>query len=55
MSKTSKIILGDQSGKIGKVVGSVLEGEQMYSAVPGLELKPRGCSNSSHIGIGEVS
>ena len=38
MSKTSKNILGDQRGKIGKVVGRVLEGEQMYSAAPG----PRG-------------
>ena len=38
MSKTSKNILGDQRGKIGKVVGRVREGEQMYSAAPG----PRG-------------
>ncbi len=38
MSKTSKNILGDQRGKIGKIVGRVLEGEQMYSAAPG----PRG-------------
>lgn len=38
MSKTSKNILGDQRGKIGKVVGRVVAGEQIYSAAPG----PRG-------------
>ncbi len=35
MSKTNKNILGDQRGKIGKVVGRVVEGVQMYSATPG--------------------
>ena len=35
MSKTSKNILGDQRGKIGKVVGRVVAGEQIYSAAPG--------------------
>lgn len=43
MSKTSKNILGDQRGKIGKVVGRVVEGEQMYSAAPG----PRGSEGSA--------
>ena len=38
MAKTSKNILGDQRGKIGKVVGRVVEGEQIFSAAPG----PRG-------------
>lgn len=32
MSKTSKNVLGDQRGKIGKVVGKVVDGVQMYSA-----------------------
>lgn len=40
MAKTNKNILGDQRGKIGKVVGRVVEGEQIYSANPG----PRGSS-----------
>lgn len=40
MAKTSKNILGDQRGKIGKLVGRVVEGEQIYSAKPG----PRGSS-----------
>ena len=42
MAKTSKNILGDQRGKIGKVVGRVVEGVQMYSAAPG----PRGSEAS---------
>lgn len=32
MSKTSKNVLGDQRGRIGKVVGKVVDGVQMYSA-----------------------
>lgn len=32
MSKTSKNVLGDQRGQIGKVVGKVVDGVQMYSA-----------------------
>lgn len=32
MAKTTGNVLGDQSGKIGKVVGRVVEGQQMYSA-----------------------
>lgn len=32
MAKTNKNILGDQSGKIGKVVGRVINGIQVYSA-----------------------
>lgn len=32
MAKTSKNILGDQQGKIGKVVGRVVNGVQIYSA-----------------------
>lgn len=42
MSKTSKNVLGDQRGKIGKVVGRVLEGEQVYSSRPG----PRGSAGT---------
>lgn len=43
MAKTNKNILGDQRGKIGKVVGRVVEGEQMYSSAPG----PRGSEGSA--------
>lgn len=35
MAKTSKNILGDQQGKIGKVVGRVVNGVQLYSALSG--------------------
>lgn len=42
MAKTSKNILGDQRGKIGKVVGRVVEGVQMFSAAPG----PRGSNGT---------
>lgn len=35
MAKTNKNILGDQRGKIGKIVGRVVKGEQMFSAAPG--------------------
>lgn len=44
MAKTSKNILGDQRGKIGKVVGRVVEGVQMFSAAPG----PRGSNGTQH-------
>jgi hypothetical protein len=43
MAKTNKNILGDQRGKIGKVVGRVVEGEQMYSSAPG----PRGSEGTA--------
>lgn len=42
MAKTSKNVLGDQRGKIGKVVGRVVEGEQIYSSRPG----PRGSAGT---------
>lgn len=42
MARTDKNILGDQRGKIGKVVGRVVEGVQFYSSAPG----PRGSDAS---------
>ena len=41
MAKTSKNILGDQSGKIGKVVGRVVNGVQLYSAYNNHNSNPR--------------
>ena len=41
MAKTSKNILGDQSGKIGKVVGRVVDGVQLYSAHSNHNSNPR--------------
>lgn len=41
MSKTSKNVLGDQQGKIGKVVGHVVNGVQMYSALGRAPRNPR--------------
>lgn len=41
MAKTSKNILGDQSGKIGKVVGRVVNGVQVYSAYNNHSSNPR--------------
>lgn len=41
MSKTSKNILGDQRGKIGKVVGKVVDGVQMYSAYTDAVANPK--------------
>lgn len=41
MSKTSKNILGDQRGRIGKVVGKVVDGVQMYSAYTDAVGNPR--------------
>ena len=41
MSKTSKNILGDQSGKIGKIVGRVVNGIQLYSAYSNHTSNPR--------------
>ena len=41
MSKTSKNVLGDQRGKIGKVVGKVVGGVQMYSAYTDAVANPR--------------
>lgn len=41
MSKTSKNILGDQSGKIGNVVGRVINGVQIYSAYSSHGNNPR--------------
>ena len=41
MAKTNKNILGDQSGKIGKVVGRVVNGVQVYSAYNSHNSNPR--------------
>ena len=41
MAKTNKNILGDQSGKIGKVVGRVVNGVQLYSAYNSHNSNPR--------------
>ena len=41
MAKTSKNILGDQSGKIGKIVGRVVNGIQLYSAYNSHTSNPR--------------
>lgn len=48
MSKTNKNVLGDQRGKIGKVVGRVVEGEQMYSAYSGGGKNPRTPKQVAH-------
>lgn len=48
MSKTSKNVLGDQRGKIGKVVGKVVEGVQMYSAHTDSVKNPRTVKQVSH-------
>ena len=41
MAKTSKNILGDQSGKTGKVVGRVVDGVQVYSVYNNHNSNPR--------------
>ena len=41
MAKTNKNILGDQSGKIGKVVGRVVNGVQIFSAYNDHNSNPR--------------
>ena len=41
MAKTSKNVLGDQRGRIGKVVGKVIDGVQMYSAHTDAVKNPR--------------
>ena len=48
MSKTSKNILGDQRGKIGKVVGKVVDGVQMYSALADVVSNPRTAKQIAH-------
>lgn len=48
MSKTSKNILGDQRGKIGKVVGKVVDGVQMYSAHVESVKNPRTAKQTAH-------
>lgn len=48
MSKTSKNILGDQRGKIGKVVGKVVDGVQMYSAYTESVRNPRTAKQIAH-------
>lgn len=48
MSKTSKNVLGDQRGKIGKVVGKVVDGVQIYSALAGAVSNPRTEKQVSH-------
>lgn len=41
MAKTSKNVLGDQSGKIGQIVGRVVNGVQVYSAYSSHTSNPR--------------
>ena len=41
MSKNSKNILGNQQGKIGNIVGRVVNGVQIYSAYSGKGHNPR--------------
>ena len=48
MSKTSKNVLGDQRGKIGKVVGKVVDGVQMYSAHTDSVRNPRTAKQTAH-------
>lgn len=48
MSKTSKNVLGDQRGQIGKVVGKVVDGVQMYSAHTDSVKNPRTPKQVSH-------
>jgi hypothetical protein len=47
MSKTTKNVLGDQQGKIGKMVGRVTDGVQMYSAL-GRTRNPRTKKQQAH-------
>lgn len=48
MSKTSKNVLGDQRGQIGKVVGKVVDGVQMYSAHTDAVKNPRTPKQIAH-------
>lgn len=48
MSKTTKNVLGDQRGKIGKVVGKVVDGVQMYSAYAESVTDPRTARQIAH-------
>ena len=48
MSKTSKNVLGDQRGQIGKVVGKVVDGVQMYSAYTDAVRNPRTPKQIAH-------
>lgn len=48
MAKTSKNILGDQRGRIGKVVGKVIDGVQMYSAHTDAVKNPRSEKQIAH-------
>lgn len=48
MSKTSKNVLGDQRGRIGKVVGKVVDGVQMYSAYTDSVKNPRTPKQIAH-------
>lgn len=48
MAKTSKNVLGDQRGQIGKVVGRVVDGVQMYSAHTDAVRNPRTAKQVAH-------
>ena len=48
MAKTSKNVLGDQRGRIGKVVGKVIDGVQMYSAHTDAVKNPRSEKQIAH-------
>ena len=48
MAKTNGNVLGDQSGKIGKVVGRVVDGIQMYSAYSAGVKNPRTPKQVAH-------
>ena len=48
MSKTSKNVLGDQRGKIGKVVGRVVDGVQMYADYTEAVSNPRTARQIAH-------
>lgn len=48
MAKTDKNVLGDQRGRIGKVVGRVVRGQQIYSAYAGSGKNPRTPKQVAH-------
>ncbi len=48
MAKTDRNVLGDQRGRIGKVVGRVVKGKQIYSAYAGSGKNPRTPKQVAH-------
>lgn len=48
MARTSKNVLGNQSGRIGNVVGKVVDGVQMYSAYTEAIKNPRTARQIAH-------